>query len=139
MKNSLFLLGLIALPTISFAGGIGNLELHNAVSNVPAPITAPVVAAPSNISSENPLSILETRGATSTNTDLLRYSFNYIPRSFWAEYNTDLEDINGSIEAEEYFGETRRASFASNGSAEREDERQDRAVNKAQRIRFINR
>ena len=136
MKNSVLLLGLLALPTIAFAGGAGNLSLHNAVRSVSAP-----VAAPSSLSTENPLSILETQRATSpnANTNLLRYSFDYIPRSFWSEYNTDLEDINGSIEAEEYFGETRRSLFNSNGSIEREDERQDRAVNKAQRIRFINR
>ena len=134
MKNSLFLLSLMALPTIAFAGGAGNLSLYNAAN------TTAVQTSGSNLSTENPLSIIESRNVTGTNTgntDLLRYSFDYIPRSFWADYN-DLEDINGSIEAEEYFGETRRTDFAESGeSLERANEQQDRAVNKAQRLRFI--
>lgn len=131
------MLGLLLLPGITFAGGAGNLSLYN--SPMSAPMMAPV-AAP-DVSSENPISILESRnnaGAT-IDRDLLQYSFGYIPNSFWASYSGDLEDINGFIEAEEYFGETIRAQYGAGQSNARETERQNRAQNKAMRLRFVGR
>lgn len=127
MKTTSLMLGLLVLPGVTLAGGMGNLSLYNSNS----------AAAPAAISSENPVSILESRNGADANADLLRYSFGYIPNSFWASYGGNLQDINGFVEAEEYFGETRRAQYDAGEYLNREDERQTRAQNKALRLRFL--
>lgn len=132
MKKSHLMLGLLLLPGLTFAGGAGNLSLYN------GPSAASTVSNPA-LSSENPVSILESRNTAGATVDqnLLQYSFGYIPNSFWASYNGNLQDINGFIEAEEYFGETIRAQYGAGQSSAREDERQTRAQNKAMRLRFV--
>lgn len=133
MKKTILMGALLAVPTLTFAGGYGSTTSY-------APSTS--AAAPSSFvgSSEDPLNALEARAVTgSSNDNYVRYNYGFIPRSYWEEtLGTDLNDVNGYIELEEYLGETRRESFAAPGEdLDREDERQERAKNKALRLRAI--
>ena len=137
MKKTILMGALLAAPTLTFAGGYGAADWN--MSDSAAPATT--VASPASFgSSEDPINVLESRqNIGSENDRYLQYTASFIPRSYWQEQlGTDLSDQNGMIELEEYLGETRRESFAEGGEdLDREDERQERAKNKALRLRAI--
>lgn len=134
MKKTILMGALLAVPTITFAGGYGTADWNTGTS---APIAAPAAFTGS---SEDPANALASRQVSgSENDNYLRYNYGFIPKSYWEEVSgVDLDDVNGFIELEEYLGETRRETFAPAGEdLDREDERQERAKNKALRLRAI--
>lgn len=136
MKKTILMGALLVAPTMTFAGGYGAADWN---TNAAMPTTTAV--SPVNFgSSEDPINVLESRQNIGTENDqYLQYTASFIPRSYWQEQlGNDLSDQNGMIELEEYLGETRRESFAEGGEdLDREDERQERARNKALRLRAI--
>ena len=130
MKKTIIMSALLAAPTLTFAGGYGSMAL---------PSTG--AAAPANYgSSEDPANAVQARAVTgSENSNYLQYDYDFIPRSYWQEVTgMDMNDVNGYIELEEYLGETRRETYAAPGEdLDREDERQERARNKALRLRAL--
>jgi|GEM_PF-5762100 len=136
MKKTILMGALLVAPTLTFAGGYGNTDWSSAS-------TTPAVTTTSNASfgsSEDPANAIQARAVTgSENDNYARYNYGFIPNSYWVEtLGTDVNDVNGYIELEEYLGETRRETFAEGGEdLDREDERQERAKNKALRLRSI--
>ncbi len=133
MNKTLLMAALLAAPSLTFAGGMGNMSYSDMMNRAQSGTTT--VNAPSFGSTEDPASILESREVTgSENEDYVRYSFGYIPNSYWDQY-LDLGDVNGFVELEEYLGETEREVYTAGEDSEREAERQERARNKALRLR----
>lgn len=137
MKKTIILSALLAAPTLTFAGGYGNMTLPS--TGAAAPMTTS--KAPMNYgSSEDPANALESRAVTgSENDNYLQFNYGFIPQSYWEEVTgMDLSNTNGYVDLEEYLGETRRETFQAPGEdLNREDERQARARNKALRLRAI--
>lgn len=144
MKKTILMGALLAAPTLTFAGGYGSMALPStgAASNHTHTTTSvPVInveAFEDFGSSENPINALEARTVTGTENDnYLQNNYRFIPQSFWEEVGMERSSANGYIELEEYLGETRRELFESGEDLSREDERQERARNKALRLRSI--
>jgi len=131
MKKTLLLAALIAAPTMTFAGGAGNSSYSDMLDRAQTPTMAPTDFG----STENPINIAESRDVTgSENDNYVRYGFGFIPQSYWNQY-IDLGDANGLVELEEYLGETERQVYQAGEDGDREAERQERAKNKALRLR----
>ncbi len=136
MKKTIILSALLAAPTLTFAGGYGSMTL-------PSTGAAPMSSTEGSMnygSSEDPANALEARAVTgSENDNYLQFNYGFIPQSYWEEVTgMDLSNTNGFVELEEYLGETRREAFEAPGEdLDREDERQERAKNKALRLRAI--
>ena len=132
---------LLAVPTLSFAGGYSHTNWKSATTTTtPAAVTTTTTSNTYFGSSEDPANAIQARSVTgSENDNYARYNYGFIPNSYWVEtLGADVADVNGTLELEEYLGETRRESFAEGGEdLDREDERQDRAKNKALRLRAI--
>ncbi len=139
MKKTIILSALLVAPTLTFAGGYGNMTLPSTQAAAPATITAPMPVTTDLGSTENPLSAIQARAVSGTENDnYLRDNYQFIPSSFWANQGIDENNTNGYVELEEYLGETQREQFAAPGEdLSREDERQARARNKALRLRSI--
>lgn len=139
MKKTILMAVLIAAPTLTFAGGMGNANYSSMMNNAQT-TSAPAAVAPATTSSdfgstENPSNIVESRQVSGSESDnYVRYSFGFIPKSYWDQY-VDLGDVNGLIELEEYLGETEREIYSAGEDIDREAERQTRARNKALRLR----
>jgi len=145
--KKLLLTGLIAIPLIALAGGAGNsqdLDLYERAkkaltekSTQATPLTE--VDSSSFESSEAPKSILESRKISgSINQNYIKYSFDLIPSTYWNnQAPAILDEVNGFIELEEYFGQTERENFEDEADLERENERQQRAQAKALRLRSL--
>ena len=135
MKKTIILSALLAAPTLTFAGGYGAMTLPSTGA-----ASMPTVEAVDFGSSEDPMNALKARAVTgSENDNHLRFNYGFIPQSYWEEVTgMDLSNSNGYVELEEYLGETRRETFAEAGEdLDREDERQERAKNKALRLRSV--
>lgn len=136
MKKTIILSALLAAPTLTFAGGYGSMTLPSTGATAPMSVSQS-----SNFgSSEDPANALEARAVTgSENNNYLQFNYGFIPKSYWEEVTgMNLSSSNGSVELEEYLGETRRETFQTPGQdLNREDERQTRARNKALRLRAI--
>ena len=139
MKKTIILSALLIAPTLTFAGGYGNMSLPSTGAAAPSTVMAPMAATTDFGSTENPLNAIEARAISGTENDnYLRDNYQFIPSSFWANQGIDQNNANGYVELEEYLGETRREQFAAPGDdLSREDERQVRARNKALRLRSI--
>lgn len=134
MKKTIILSALLAAPTLTFAGGYGSMTLPSTGA------AAPMTTNANYGSSEDPANALEARAVTgSENDNYLQFNYGFIPQSYWEEVTgIDLNNANGYVELEEYLGETRREAFEAPGEdLDREDERQERAKNKALRLRAI--
>ena len=130
MKKFVIMGALLVAPTLTFAGGAGSMAYSDMADR----------AGSSNFgSSEDPNNILNSREAIgSENDNYVRYSFSFIPQSYWeTQTGINLSDPNGFIELEEYFGETERQTYSWGEDIDREAERQERAKNKALRLRSI--
>lgn len=133
MKKSLLMAALIAAPSLTFAGGMGNMNYSDMMKNANA--ATPMMSPTDFGSTENPANIVESREVTGSNDEnYVRYSFGFIPQSYWNQY-LDLGDANGLVELEEYLGETEREVYQAGEDGDREAERQERARNKALRLR----
>ncbi len=139
MKKTVLMAALLAAPTITFAGGGGHMGYQDMMDRAMNHSNVAPAAANEFGSSEDPASIVESRQISgSENENYVRYSFSFIPQSYWEEVSGyDLSDVNGLIELEEYLGETRREVFTPGEDLNREDDRQERAKNKALRLRSI--
>ncbi len=138
MKKTILMGALLAAPTLTFAGGYGTMTLPSTGAAAPAPtISAEVL--PEFGSTENPLNALESRAVTGTENDnYLQQNYQFIPSNFWQNAGMQGDNANGYVELEEYLGETSRERFEEPGAdLNREDERQERAKNKALRLRAI--
>jgi hypothetical protein len=140
MKKTIILSALLVAPTLTFAGGYGAMTLPSTgAASTMAPMT--MAETPMNFgSSEDPANAIEARAVTgSPNDNYLRFNYGFIPQSYWEEITgMDLDNSNGFVELEEYLGETRRETFQNPGEdLSREDERQERAKNKALRLRGV--
>lgn len=137
MKKTIILSALLVAPTLTFAGGYGNMTLPSTGAATMAPMA--ITEVQNFGSTENPLNAIEARAVTgSENDNYLRQNYQFIPNSFWASQGFQENTSNGYVELEEYLGETQREQFAAPGEdLSREDERQARARNKALRLRSI--
>ena len=145
MKKTIILSALLVAPTLTFAGGYGNMTLPSTgASMTPSMTMTPMAPMAVELegefgSSENPLNAIEARAVTGTENDnFLQRNYRFIPSTFWETQGMSMDNGNGYIELEEYLGETQREQYAEPGAdLSREDERQVRARNKALRLRAI--
>ena len=142
--KKLLLTGLVVLPGLTFAGGTGNvqsLDMYERAKNAQTQTkTQPTTNTVTSFgSTEAPKSILASRKVTgSTNENYMKYSFDLIPETYWKKQSPEiLDEVNGFIELEEYFGQTNRADFEDTTDSARENERQQRAQAKALRLRTL--
>lgn len=143
MKKTIILSALLVAPTLTFAGGYGSMTLPSTgASSMDTPMTTTTEAEVRMDfgSTEDPSNALESRAVTgSENDNYLKFNYGFIPQSYWEEVTgMQMDSSNGYVELEEYLGETRRESFSESGDdLNREDERQERARNKALRLRSV--